>query len=119
MKWVLAIIIIGSFSGMLIGFTDWAWWLCICVSLIVTWCTLLVYMVINNYVVNSKKHLLKEIERHEKLEERLVEDVLSLIELYDYCLPNCSVAMPNGTNEKLRQSMVDLNEYMAHRKADK
>ena len=63
--------------------------------------------------------MLKEIERHEKLEERLFEDVLALIELYDYYMPNCSVAMPKGTSEKLHQAMVDMNEYMKHRERGK
>ena len=115
MKWILALIVIASFSGLLIGFTDWSWWLCICFSLFAVWCILMVYMTINNIVTNRKKRLLKELERHEKLEERLIEDILSLIELHNYYTPYCSVALPKGTDEKLHQALVDINEYMRHR----
>lgn len=107
-----ALIIAGLFCGLFLALTDWKWWGCVCAGLLTLWFCLLVFMIISRIVLNSKKNLLKEIERHENLEERLVDDIVSLIELYNYLMPNSHVASPQGTTDKLHRAMEDVNEYM-------
>lgn len=110
-----ALIVAGLFCGLFIGLTDWKWWVCICAGLLTIWGCMLVSMTISQIVLNSKKNLLKDIEKHKELEERLVDDVVSLIELYNYLMPNSNVVSPDGTIDKVHRAMEDVNEYMKQR----
>lgn len=113
--WCFALIIAALFGGLLFGITNLPWWVCVCAGLLALWLCTLIFMAITNATLNSKKALLHEIDRHEKLESRLVDDVVSLIELYNYLMPKSSVAPPKGTTNKLHQAMTDVEEYMKHR----
>lgn len=117
-KWLFALIVAGLFSGLFYGITNWAWWTCICAGFLTMWLCTLIFMAITNATLNSKKELLAEIDRRENLENRLVEDVVSLIELYNFLMPNSSVTPPKGTTDKLHQAMMDMEEYMKHRNND-
>lgn len=117
-KWLFALIVAGLFSGLFYGITNWAWWTCICAGFLTMWLCTLIFMAITNATLNSKKELLAEIDRRENLENRLVEDVVSLIELYNFLMPNSSVTPPKGTTDKLHQAMMDMEDYMKHRNND-
>lgn len=114
-KWCFSIIIAALFGGLFFGITNWPWWACICAGLLTMWICTLIFMAITNATLNSKKELLAEIDRREKLENRFVEDIVSLIELYNYLMPNSSVTPPKGATDKLHQAMIDIEEYMKHR----
>ena len=114
-KWYFFFFFAALFGGMFFGITNWPWWACICAGLLTMWICTLIFMAITNATLNSKKELLAEIDRREKLENRFVEDIVSLIELYNYLMPNTSVTPPKGATDKLHQAMIDIEEYMKHR----
>lgn len=116
MKWIFAFIVAGLFGVLFFGTTNWTWWTCACAGILSMWFCTLVFMAVTNAILNSKKNLLKEIEYHEDLENRLVDDVLSLIELYNLLMPNSAVMPPDGTTEKLHKAMMDIDDFMKSNK---
>lgn len=122
MKWALYMATVAFACGLLYGVTSWELWVCICAGFLFVWIIALIYMAIQSAIQRNKKYYISELQRykslyaseilrHKTFEKRLIEDMLSLVELYDYYKSSSTLNNHEDEVDIIHHVMSDFNEY--------